>query len=40
VQAALKDEDEKAAELIGINAQRDAARDTIILHMSMVKDRM
>lgn len=40
VQAALKEEDEKAAELIGINAQRDAARDTIILYMSMVKDRM
>jgi hypothetical protein len=40
VQEAFKEADEKDAELIGINAQRAAAKDTIILHMSMVKDRL
>jgi hypothetical protein len=40
VQEAFKAADEADAHLIGINAQRAAAKDTIILHMSMVKDRM
>jgi hypothetical protein len=40
VQAAFKEEDEAAAKLIGIDAQRDAAKTTISLYQSMVKDRM
>jgi hypothetical protein len=40
VQEAFKEADEADAKLISLNAQRAAAKDTIILHMSMVKDRM
>jgi hypothetical protein len=40
VQEAFKAEDEAAARLIGIDAQRDAAKTTISLYQSMVKDRM
>jgi hypothetical protein len=40
VQEAFKAEDEAAAKLIGIDAQRDAAKTTISLYQSMVKDRM
>jgi hypothetical protein len=40
VQAAFQEEDAAAAKLIGIDAQRDAAKTTISLYQSMVKDRM
>lgn len=40
VQEAIKEADQAAAHRIGIDAQRDAARSTLMLHMSMVKDRM
>src|SRR6185503_8516286 len=40
VQTAFKEEDEAAAKRIGIDAQRDAAKTTISLYQSMVKDRM
>lgn len=40
VQAAFQAEDEAAAKLIGTDAQRDAAKTTISLYQSMVKDRM
>jgi hypothetical protein len=40
VQAAFKAEDEAAAKRIGIDARRDAAKTTISLYQSMVKDRM
>src|SRR6185369_14511396 len=40
VQEALKQEDEAAAKRIGVDAQRDAAKTTISLYQSMVKDRM
>jgi hypothetical protein len=40
VQEAFKAEDEAAAKRIGIDAQRDAAKTTISLYQSMVKDRM
>jgi hypothetical protein len=40
VQAAFEAEDKAAARLIGIDAQRDAAKTTISLYQSMVKDRM
>jgi hypothetical protein len=40
VQAAFEEEDKAAARLIGIDAQRDAAKTTISLYQSMVKDRM
>jgi hypothetical protein len=40
VQAAFKEEDEKAAKLIGVDAQRDAAKTAISLYQSMVKDRI
>jgi hypothetical protein len=40
VQEALKKANEKDAYLIGIDARRDAAKTTISLYQSMVKDRM
>jgi hypothetical protein len=40
VQAAFQEEDAAAAKRIGIDAQRDAAKTTITLYQSMVKDRM
>jgi hypothetical protein len=40
VQAAFEAEDKAAARLIGIDAQRDAAKTTISLYQSMVKDRL
>jgi hypothetical protein len=40
VQEGFKEADETDAHLIGVNAKRAAAKDTLILHMSMVKDRM
>jgi hypothetical protein len=40
VQEAFEAEDKAAAKRIGIDAQRDAAKITISLYQSMVKDRM
>ena len=40
VQAAFEAEDKAAAKLIGLDAQRDAAKTTISLYQSMVKDRI
>lgn len=40
VQEALEEADKAAAHRIGLDAQRDAAKNTLMLHMSMVKDRI